>query len=427
MSAERVLVVGTTTDYVDMIRRRYPKRVLFITDEKFRLIALEPPPPADEEIVADLGDDRKVSSALREHLERHGTPITGVACYDDESLRLASVLAASLHLPFATEKAIWTSRSKFHSKRAWHQAEVACPRVQTARDEESLEGALDRLGLPVVLKPMTGSGSELVFWCRSRDEARKAFRLIHRKLVNHPDARMYPNRASSGQSLDPRQDVVVEEGFSGPEFSCDFLLEEGGARLIRISGKVMAPGMETGTTLVYYIPANGDVGLGPGDLEVQLASAAQALGFGSGIFMADFILEGGRAYFLEVSPRPSGDCLPWLIRASSGLDTMGLALDVAQNRKVKIPGPEAYRFMAALRLFAARAGTFKGLDTSALEGDPRVQEVVVYRKPGHQIVLPPTDYFSRILGHVIFRPEKHSTLAEEAAAIQAMAGVDIQS
>jgi len=422
-----VLVVGTTTDYVDLIRKKYPGRALFLTSIELRRKALEESPGPAEEVLADLTDAGIAAAALRDHLSRHSISLSGITCYDDESLVLTAALALQMRLPFAVEKAVHASRSKFHSKRAWIRAKVDCPRVQTARDEEGLEAVLDRLGFPLVLKPLTGSGSELVFWCRKRDDARRAFKLISQKLASHPDVRMYPDGTFPGRSLDPRRDIVAEEGFTGPEYSCDFLLEGSRARLVRLAGKIMAPQLGTGTTHVYYVPDREETGISHRDLENQLALAAESLDFHSGIFMADFITHRGKARFLEISPRPAGDCLPWLIQASSGVDTLGLALDVAQGRRISIPDLDSHLPLAAVRLFARQAGTVRKLGAARMMADPRVIETAFYRRPGHRVTLPPGDYSSRILGHAIFHPSDRFRLGEEGAELEDMVELEIES
>ena len=133
--------------------------------------------------------------------------------------------------------------------------------------------------------------------------------------------------------------------------------------------------------------------------------------------MVDFIVWQGKAYLLELTPRPGGDCLPWLIQQSCGLDMIGLALDMAQGRNIStLPGLN-WKNLVGLRLFAQHAGTVKEIDEGDLRRDPRVQEVLIKRKPGHRVVLPPKDYDSRLFGHVIFRPTGSASLETECAEL----------
>jgi hypothetical protein len=117
--------------------------------------------------------------------------------------------------------------------------------------------------------------------------------------------------------------------------------------------------------------------------------------------MLDFIVRDGEAMMIEIAPRVGGDCLPFLIRQSCGLDIFGCALDFAAGATTPIPTPERWRPLVGLRLFADEGGTVRTIDDSRLRSDARVLEYMLLRRPGDAIVLPPDDYGSWLLGHVI--------------------------
>ena len=77
-----VLVVGTTTDYIDWIRNARPGGALFLTDPALRRDASEPPPALQEEICCDLADPEAVYDALLAHMETHRLGLSGIACFD---------------------------------------------------------------------------------------------------------------------------------------------------------------------------------------------------------------------------------------------------------------------------------------------------------------------------------------------------------
>jgi hypothetical protein len=106
-----------------------------------------------------------------------------------------------------------------------------------------------------------------------------------------------------------------------------------------------------------------------------------------------------------------------LIRQSSGLDILGLALDFAQGLEISLPAPEDWDAVVGLRLFAPDAGVVRELDSQPLHQDPRVREVFIKCRPGHRVVLPPKDYDSQLLGHLIFKPSETISLEEECAAL----------
>jgi hypothetical protein len=81
-----------------------------------------------------------------------------------------------------------------------------------------------------------------------------------------------------------------------------------------------------------------------------------------------------------------------------------------------VPG-QSWETLVGLRLFAQHGGTVKEIDQEDLRQDPRVQEVFIKRRPGHRVILPPNDYDSRLLGHVIFRPGVSTSLEMECAEL----------
>ena len=427
MPSLRVMVVGTTSDYIELIRRRDPHRALFLTDPAERARASEEAPAQAEEIVCDLTDAEGVLRVLGDHLHRYGLAVDGVACFDCESLGLAARLADQLGLPFPSPSAVALSRNKFLCKDAWKRAEVVCPEVTVARNRSELGKFLDRVGKSIVLKPLTGSGGELVFRCESQNDCSLAYETMQRRLADAGDNRMYTQDPLSNGGFDPRRDVVLEEFIPGQEYSCDFFMENGRLEIIRTAMKIPAAEPELGATAAYVVPAALPEEMPSRLLHDQLQRAATAIGLQRALCMVDFIVWQGQAYLLELTPRPGGDCLPWLIQQSCGLDMIGLALDLAQGRKISLPPGQIWKTMVGLRLFAQHSGEVKHIDDRDLRQDPRVQEVLIKRRVGHRVILPPNDYDSRLLGHVIFRPSPGISLEVECAEMAGKLKVEMEA
>jgi len=417
MPSRRVVVVGTTSDYIDLIRHRHPGRVLFVTDPSERQSALEENPTRGEEILSDLASAFMVINALKDHMGRYNIVADGVACFDCESLGLAACVAEELGLPFPYASAVALSRNKLLSKLTWQNANVACPEAAIARGPSDAARFLDRLGGSVILKPLTGSGSELVFKCARRSECLEAYEMIAKHLSGHKDKGMYlPGQDGCG-GFDPLRDIVVEEFIPGEEYSCDFYIDGTYLEVIRTAKKIPAAGYPVGITAAYVVPARLSPEISLGAFQEQLYRAATVLGLQRALCMVDFIVRKEKPHLLELTPRPGGDCLPWLIRQSSGLDILGLALDFAQGLEISLPAAEDWDTLVGLRLFAPHAGVVRELDSRLLHQDPRVREVLIKCQPGYRVLLPPQDYDSPLLGHLIFKPSKTIHLEEECASL----------
>jgi len=415
MPGNRVLVVGTTTDYIDFIRRRHPGRAVFLTDPAERARGTEEAPDSASEILAPLADSSAALNEVLHHFRRHDITPTGVACYDCESMALSAYLARALDLPYPSEESILACRSKLLSKERWRAAGLNCPDAVPVADEKDVEQFLGRHeGEKIILKPLTGAGSELVFLCSTAKECSDALAAMRRRLAVLPlSERMYARYAHGSELMDPRRVFLAEEYIEAGEYSCDFSIDGDAVRIIRLARKYLKPEDVPGTVMAYRVPAALPSRLKDGGLKPTFLRAARSLGLHRALCMLDFFVQGERIILLEIAPRPGGDCLPQLIRRSCGCDMLGLALDLAEGRPVVPPEPGQWRDLMGLRLFAPRPGVIASLDTAPLLDDPRVCEVALRRGPGSRVIFPPMDYGSRILGHVIFSPSANVAPEQE--------------
>ena len=398
-SNARALVVGTTADYVDWIRNSCPGRALFLTDPAVRRKAQEPCPSPTEEILCNLsvyGDARR---ALQQHLDREGLRVDGVACYDCESMELAAVLARERGLPYPSVEAVNNCRDKYLSKIIWQKHGLQTPQIKQVRSAAEAADFFRELGGPCVLKPLSGSGSELIFRCDDVRACEKSFQDIKSGLQQRRTNRLYKSFFTD----DP---VILAEALAGgDEYSCDFVIEDRRVEVIRLTRKILSPGKPFGTALGYYLPASLPDEIDEQDLLQTLYRSAAALGLERAVCMLDFMLCSGRMVLLELAPRPGGDCLPFLLRRGRGLDMLKLLLDFSQRRPLRLNHSSNMRDLIGLRLHAHQNGIIKKIDAHRLQQDARVHEIHLIRKAGHAIKLPPEDYDSWLLGHIIFEPD----------------------
>jgi len=425
----RVLVVGTTADYIDLINSRYPGRALFVTDFRERQKAREAAPGPGVEVLADLSRAGQVNSVLLEHLERRHQKVSGVTSFDCESMELAAHLAASFGLPYPSPEVIRLVRDKFRTKQVWQERGVSSPRAALVESERDALSFGDRVGYPLVLKPLTGSGSELTFKCLDRAECARHFHLVKSGLAARDGSRMYSAPVDDAGGPNPLSVIVAEEFVEGSEYSCDFIIESDCVRIIRVAGKIRSTSLAFGTTLAYLLPAELPDGLDRTCLAERLRSASRALGIDRAVCMVDFIVRDKQPCFLELTPRPGGDCLPPLIMRSCGLDMLGLALDFAEGRPITVPPESEWSRLVGARMFAATRGTIRRLNTTAVTAHPGVAECYLKRATGHVVKLPPEDYDSWLLGHVIFRPSSldYDQIEQESEAIASRLDVEFET
>jgi hypothetical protein len=426
MSNKRVLVVGTTADYIDIINRRFPKRALFVTDFNERARAPEPSPGSNDELLCDLSKPEQIVAALRKYLNRWQMELSGITCFDCESMSTAAFIAHSFGLSYPSAEAIAACRSKYVCKQVWRQAKLSCPDVELVYNVSDAVSFLQKKDGPAVLKPLTGSGSELVFLCSTEDDCVVAFNTLQSRLTHHSNRRMYAPYICDGRKVDPRRVFVIEEFVRGNEYSCDFAVDGDHVEIFRMAKKILDPKQACGTTLAYLLPSTLPEGFGEKNFQNQLRTAAKSLGLDRAICMLDFVVQDNRAFMIELAPRPGGDCLPPLLLNSCGTDILGCTLDFAEGHPFISSTSLQWRPLVGVRLFATYNGEIERIDVSALLKDRRVVEYHLKRGPGHRVILPPEDYESRLLGHVIFEPTGPKSIESECVEIASKLEIEMK-
>jgi len=409
----KVLVVGTTSDYIDWIRQANPGRAIFLTSYDVRDMAVEPEPHPSEEILCCLEDADQVKKQLLKHLERWQLTLDGISGFDCESLELAAVLAKELSLPYPSVESIRLCRDKYVTKTTWQQKGVLCPRAQIVQSADGVFAFLQEVDGPCVVKPISGTGSELVFYCASRKDCDMDVQIIKKGLAVDKSRRMYTTNW-----------FLVEEYIHGTELSCDFLIRDNQVQILRLTRKIKNSNKPFGTIAGYLLSDANTEGIYPKKMARTLLQAAAALGISEAICMVDFIVRDDEIILLEMTPRPGGDCIPYLLRQANSMDMLTYALDFAQKRELPpLVGHDGQ--YVGVRLHAGKSGTIMRIDDRLLQQDSRVLEIHGIRKPGHTIKMPPQDYESWYLGHIIVKMAPGIALEQQVKELSSMLVVDI--
>jgi len=428
MAEKRVLVVGTTADYIEIIGRRFPGRALFLTDRRERSSSTPYSPPKPEfEIPVDFADEEAVFKNLEIHLKKLTIRLSGIACFDCESMLLTAAVAERYSLPYPSIRAVAACRNKYLSRTLWQRDSIPTPAFSLVRREAEAAAFFRKLGRPAVIKPVCGSGSELVFLCRDEDSCRRAVAVIKNRLGSRRNCRMYDRFRRDEEILDPRENFLIEALLEGVEYSCDFVLDGERIEIIRFSRKIPAKADFFGTVLAYYLPAEFPESAEPDMLPDILRRSARALGLKRAICMTDFIVSGNQIFLLEMTPRPGGDCLPALELASAGFDILGFTLDFAEANSGTVPKRNAWRPRAGIHLLAPAPGTVKRISAAAISSDPRVEQCVLTAGPGHRVRFPPADYDSRRLGYAVFVPSALEFLEEESRELASRLEIELET
>ncbi len=418
---DKVLIVGTTPDYIDWIQKESPDRALFLTEPEIRKRAKESSPGPENEIVVQLDNISALKETLKNHLKKWNQRISGIACFDCESMEIASQLATTFKADYPDIQSIRNCRDKYVSKQIWKKNGIRCPCVCPVNSVEATIDFLKTCQNGIVLKPLCGSGSELVFYCKFPRDCSAVFEILKDGLTKRRQNRLF-NQKSARDYL-----MLAEEYVIGPEYSCDFIIENDKISIIRLSRKIKFKNQPFGTASGYILPVVLPDQLRNSDFEKVLLNAARSLGLKRAICMVDFILKGYQPVFIEMTPRPGGDCLPILLREACGTDILGLTMEFSEKKWVPpINGALTSKPHVGLQIHAHKAGVFNGFNADLIADDKRIKQIHIIREIGHKIKMPPDDYDSWLLGYIIVEPDNMRYLEAQSLLIQKRFEIDIQ-
>lgn len=413
MSNSRVIVFGTTADYVELIARRYPGRALFIVSSAEKQKISPGAVAAIDCIECPLTELDTIADSVNKHIAVHDMTISGLVGFDCETLQMASRLAQRMTLPFPTPEAIEVCQDKHRSKILWSRNGLYAPKSMRLHSLKHFITFFNQLSRPLVVKPIQGTGSNYQFMCSTKYDCIRTHHFIS------TIASAVKEELSSVMEDVPDMPFIAEEYVRGREFSCDFIIEKGGIRITRMARKIMLPTGPLGTTRAYFLPAQLPHLFSLEDLRGILLKAMTSLRIERAFAMADFIVNNNRLYLLEITPRPGGDCLPDLVHAACGIDTLDLAMTFAEGRHVETPPFEQWRNVIGLRLFARSDGIVSYIDCGDLTDDARIAKIRMNCRVGDDITLPPNDYSSWLLATVLFVPNNPERIRQECDDIAA--------
>ncbi|MDH3524411.1 MAG: ATP-grasp domain-containing protein [Acidobacteriota bacterium] len=239
---------------------------------------------ADYLQVPSLFDDDAVLAQVRRYAP--GSPIDRVETLWEPLVVLAARLREGLGLPGMTVGQAVTFRDKERMKQVLEQAGVRVPRHSRESTARGCLEAAERIGYPLVVKPIAGAGSADTYKVANRAELEGVLPMVRHVPV-----------------------VSVEEFIAGEEYTFDTVCA--GGRILYYNVSWYRPKPLIARTVEWISPQT--VTLRDPDVESLAAGRAlgraviDALGYRDGFtHMEWFLTPGGEAVFGEIGARPPG-------------------------------------------------------------------------------------------------------------------------
>ncbi|MFI0967926.1 ATP-grasp domain-containing protein [Streptomyces sp. NPDC021080] len=312
-------------------------------------------------------------------------PVAAVVPALEYAVPAAAALAAKLGLPGAGERAAQALRDKVRLREAAAAGGVRNPRWREVHGPEDILGFAGTG--PVVVKPANRQASVGVQLLDSVDATTAA--QAWERTSSAAEYEQVPDRPLQWRFL-------AEERLEGPEFSVEALVREGEVVFENITAKTVIPGPYP-VELGHLLPAPLDP-----DTRTAFGTALRALiaavGFGTGILHAEWILTESGPTLVECAGRCPGDHLIDLVDLAYDTTIRLTLIDLLAGRPVELPRTSSRT--ASIRFLAAGPGTVTGVaGQDSAKTLPGVRAVEVDVEAGQE-VRPWASSWDRA-GHVI--------------------------
>jgi biotin carboxylase len=319
--------------------------------------------------------------------------IAGVTSSSEYFIEMATTTAQELSLPGPRPAAIGLCRDKRKQRTCLREAGVSVPAFRSACTREAAIRAADEIGLPVVVKPVSGSGSVGVRLCDNINQ-----------VASHSEALLSQRTNERGAPVPGC--VLVEEVAIGSEYSVETFDQE----IIGITQKHLGPlphFVETGHDFPGPVPEGTETSIGR-----TVLSSLKALGLTWGPAHTELRITETGPKIIEVNPRLAGGYIPEIVRLAHGIDLVAetvRAVSGMQARLVK----QADQYASLRFVLLDVHGTLsvvQGLDDArSISG---IESVIIYAHPGDH--LQPRGDFRDRFGHVIAVAESVEAACEAA-------------
>ncbi len=294
-----------------------------------RLVVVEEPGHWSESLVADglagvwlpapvTGDPDLDAATALEVLRRSGVEVDGVLTYWEDSVCVASRVAAALGLPGNPPEAVDAARSKIRMREVSARLGLPTPKAQRVRSLDELYAAVEEVGFPAVVKPEFGASAAGCIRVDDLESLPSVYSLVRNVVRPETDAIF---RAGN--------DLLLEQYLDGVEFDVDLVMDNGECVFRSVSQNWPTAEPSLQETGLHCPPTHGRRAVrGLADLCVRTAQEFQ---LHDGVLHVEGKCTSQGPRIIEVNARMGGGRIHEIVDAVWGVDLIEAQLRSSLN------------------------------------------------------------------------------------------------
>jgi biotin carboxylase len=321
------------------------------------------------------------TQVLAAHL---ATPFDAVLCLLDIRLIEAATLAHLLGLKYLNPTSAKLLRDKFSVRERLQARGIAQPMFALATSNDELKAAVAHMGLPVLIKPSDGYGSQNIVMLAFEEDLAPWM---------SPLEDMLPSRADYGLGVKANDRLLVEQYMKGVVIGCDTLTQNGQHTLVGVNEKLFFEPPSFAIRGGCFTPNNGQFKA----IEAYVSALLDAVDFDCGAAHIELMVHANGLSLIEINPRLVGAKIPRLISLACKRSIHTDLIDLHLDHPVA-PFTEASEIAVTRWLVANQAATLANIELPQTD-DPHIACIEMLKHAGDP-VRPPMENADRI-GYVM--------------------------
>jgi len=315
-----------------------------------------------------------MQTVVSQVLEAHNNkPFDAVLCLLDIRLIETATLAQALGLRYLNLKSAQLLRDKFSVRQRLQERGIAQPLFALATSNDELKQAVDHIGLPVLIKPSDGYGSQNIVVIEDENDLAPWM---------SPLEDMLPSRADYGLGVKANDRLLVEQYMQGVVIGCDTLTQNGQHTLVGVNEKLFFEPPSFAIRGGCFMPNKGQFNA----IEAYVFALLDAVEFDCGATHIELMLHADGLSLIEINPRLVGAKIPRLISLACKRSIHSDLIDLHLGRPVT-PFSEFSEVAVTRWLVASQTATLTQVELPATN-DRRIACVEILKRIGDTVRLP---------------------------------------
>ena len=274
---------------------------------------------AKQVVISEEFNLEQIIDALSQHKD-----LDGLMCLVDIRIIEASEIADHFGLPFLNIDSALMLRDKATVRQQLQNLGIEQPKFKLAVSNDDVANAVSLIGLPCLIKPSDGYGSQNIVYLESEADLEPWITPIHDML---------PSNTQYGLGVKANDRLLVEEFMVGQVIGCDTLTINGKHHLLGINEKRFFPPPSFAIEGGSFTPNQGQFA----GVEAYVFDILDAVFFNHGAAHIELKVTDQGLRLIEVNPRLVGAKIPRLITYALGVNIYDMLIDLHTNKKVNFP------------------------------------------------------------------------------------------